>query len=194
NGDRLVDPRGKANPVELAGPGSREVRIPAAGRQPAHRVEERIWRWLVVQEASPAIDHGFDGPAAAQGEDRLAGSHRLDGSDPEVFLSGKDERTAGRHQPVDLAIRKGTRDPDGRSRLSAEPTLPGPRPDHEQWQPGPVAGRDHGIDPLVGVEARDNQEESLVARFLPAEALGFDRGIHYQGPPAIRHLVPTDYH
>src|SRR5437879_3383602 len=55
-------------------------------------------------------------------------------------------------------------------------------------RPGPVAGLDDVIDPLVGVEARHRQEESLVACGMTLETPGLNGRVDNEGTPAVRLL------
>src|SRR5260370_31672556 len=61
---------------------------------------------------------------------------------------------------------------------SAQAVFPGPSANDEQRQLRAVARIDDVVDPLVGVEPRNDQEEAVVPRGVGREALGIHRRGH----------------
>src|SRR4051812_26402223 len=65
--------------------------VPRAAFRVVERRAERVYRRVVEKNPGDAVDDGVADAAGAEGHDRRAEGHRLEGRDAEIFDAGKDQ-------------------------------------------------------------------------------------------------------
>ena len=112
---------------------------------------------VLEEEPGLVLDDGVEVAAGAQGNGRYAEGRRLEGSQPEVLVAGRDEHTRVGVGPPQLRVAEPREQAHVGRKLLAQPCCLRTVTDHDERSPGVADGLDHGVDVLVGHQPRHDQ-------------------------------------